>query len=81
MNNEQIYSIISQGLDVANKKGCFSLEESHHVGNALIGLQKALFPNGMPKEPTKENATKKLPTKRNQVKVKSINQNGTNKGK
>jgi len=44
MNNEQIYSILSQGLDIANKKGCFNLDESATIANALMQLKQVLNP-------------------------------------
>jgi hypothetical protein len=42
MNNEQIYSIVGQGLDIANKKGCFNLEESATIAQALFQLKEVL---------------------------------------
>jgi len=42
MNNEQIYSIVGQGLDIANKKGCFNLEESATIAQALAELKQIL---------------------------------------
>jgi len=42
MNNEQIYSIVGQGLDIANKKGCFNLEESATIAQALMKLKEVL---------------------------------------
>ena len=50
MNNEQIYSILSQGLNIANTKGCFNLDESATIAQALIELKKVLDI----KEPIKE---------------------------
>ena len=40
MNNEQIYSILGQGLNIANTKGCFNLDESAMIAQALIELKK-----------------------------------------
>jgi len=42
MNNEQIYSILGQGLDIANKKGCFNLDESATIAQALFQLKEVL---------------------------------------
>jgi hypothetical protein len=42
MNNEQIFAIISQGLNKANKSGVFDLKESASVVSALSELQKVL---------------------------------------
>lgn len=42
MTNEQIYSILGQGLDMATKKGAFSLQDAKVIADALIELQKAL---------------------------------------
>jgi hypothetical protein len=44
MNNEQIYSILGQGLNIANQKGCFNLEESATLANALMQLKQVLNP-------------------------------------
>lgn len=59
MNNEQIYAIVSQGLNIANQKGCFNLEESHQISSALIELQKVLntkIEKLLPKPTTTRNA-------------------------
>lgn len=42
MNNEQIYSILGQGLDIANKNGAYSLADSKAIADALIELGKVL---------------------------------------
>ena len=42
MNNEQIYSILGQGLNIANTKGCFNLEESATIAQALFQLKEVL---------------------------------------
>lgn len=42
MNNEQIYSILGQGLDMANKNGTYSLADSKAIADALIELGKVL---------------------------------------
>ena len=42
MNNEQIYSILGQGLDMANKNGTYSLADSKAIADALIELAKVL---------------------------------------
>ena len=42
MNNEQIYSILGQGLNIANTKGCFNLEESATIAQALLQLKEVL---------------------------------------
>jgi len=52
MNNEQIYSILGQGLDMANKKGTFSLADSKAIADALIELGKVLGLNQEQQAPT-----------------------------
>ena len=42
MNNEQIYSILGQGLNIANTKGCFYLDESATIAQALLQLKEVL---------------------------------------
>lgn len=42
MNNEQIYSILGQGLNIANTKGCFNLDESATIAQALLKLKELL---------------------------------------
>ena len=42
MNNEQIYSILGQGLNIANTKGCFNLDESATIAQALLQLKEVL---------------------------------------
>lgn len=42
MNNEQIFSILGQGLDMANKNGTYSLADSKAIADALIELGKVL---------------------------------------
>ena len=44
MNNEQIYSILGQGLNIANTKGCFNLDESATIQQALLQLKSILIP-------------------------------------
>jgi hypothetical protein len=44
MNNEQIYSILSQGLDIATQKGCFNLNNASQIANALFHLNEILNP-------------------------------------
>ena len=40
MTNEQIYSILGQGLNIANTKGCFNLDESATIAQALFQLKE-----------------------------------------
>ena len=42
MNNEQIYSIVGQGLDIATQKGVFNLGDAKLVADALLELKKVL---------------------------------------
>ena len=42
MNNQEIYSILGQGLNIANTKGCFNLDESATIAQALMQLKKVL---------------------------------------
>ena len=42
MNNEEIYGIVSQGLNIANTKGCFNLDESATIAQALMKLKEVL---------------------------------------
>ena len=42
MNNQEIYSILSQGLNIANTKGCFNLDESATIAQALLQLKEVL---------------------------------------
>jgi hypothetical protein len=42
MNNEQIFAIISQGLNKATKSGNFDLKEADVIIAAIKELQKAL---------------------------------------
>lgn len=42
MNNEEIYGIVSQGLNIANTKGCFNLDESATIQQALFQLKEVL---------------------------------------
>jgi hypothetical protein len=42
MNNEEIYGIVSQGLNIANTKGCFNLDESATIQQALFKLKEIL---------------------------------------
>ena len=42
MNNEEIYGIVSQGLNIANTKGAFNLDESAIVQKALLELKSVL---------------------------------------
>ena len=44
MNNEEIYGIVSQGLNIANQKGCFNLDESATIAQALMKLKSVLIP-------------------------------------
>ena len=42
MNKEEIFSIVSQGLNIANTKGAFNLDESAIVQKALLELKEIL---------------------------------------
>ena len=42
MTNEQIYSIVGQGLDIATQKGVFNLGDAKLVADALLELKKVL---------------------------------------
>lgn len=42
MNNEQIYGILGQGLDIATQKGVFNLSDAKLVADALLELKKVL---------------------------------------
>ena len=42
MTNEQIYSILGQGLDIATQKGVFNLSDAKLVADALLELKKVL---------------------------------------
>ena len=42
MNNQEIYSILGQGLNIANTKGCFNLDESATIAQALFQLKEVL---------------------------------------
>ena len=42
MNNEQIYSILGQGLDIATQKGVFNLNDAKMIADALIQLKEVL---------------------------------------
>jgi hypothetical protein len=42
MNNEQIFAIISQGLNKANKSGNFDLNEADKIISAIKELQRVL---------------------------------------
>ena len=42
MNNEEIYGVVSQGLNIANTKGAFNLDESAIVQKALLELKSVL---------------------------------------
>jgi hypothetical protein len=42
MNNQEIYSILGQGLNIANTKGCFNLDESATIAQALLQLKEVL---------------------------------------
>lgn len=42
MNNEQIYSIVGQGLDIATQKGVFNLSNAKLVADALLELKRVL---------------------------------------
>lgn len=42
MTNEQIYSIVGQGLDIATQKGVFNLSNAKLVADALLELKRVL---------------------------------------
>jgi hypothetical protein len=42
MNKEEIYSIVNQGLNIANKSGAFTLDESALLQKALVELKQIL---------------------------------------
>ena len=42
MNNETIYGILGQGLDIATQKGVFNLSDAKLVADALIELKRVL---------------------------------------
>jgi hypothetical protein len=42
MNNEQIYSILGQGLDIATQKGVFNLSDAKVIADTLIELKRVL---------------------------------------
>ena len=42
MNKEEIFSIVSQGLNIANTKGAFNLDESAIIQKALLELKSVL---------------------------------------
>ncbi len=42
MNNEEIYGVVSQGLNIANTKGAFNLDESAIIQKALLELKSVL---------------------------------------
>jgi hypothetical protein len=42
MNNEEIYSILGQGLDIATQKGAFNLNNAKAVADALLELKRVL---------------------------------------
>lgn len=42
MNKEEIYGVVSQGLNIANTKGAFNLDESAIVQKALLELKSVL---------------------------------------
>ena len=48
MNNEQIYSMVGQGLNIATQKGCFNLHDAKAIADALIELGKILGINEQP---------------------------------
>ena len=50
MTNEQIFSIVGQGLDIATQKGVFNLSDAKVIADTLIELKKVLDI----KEPIKE---------------------------
>lgn len=42
MNNEQIFTILVQGLDMATQKGVFNLTDAKTIADALIQLKEVL---------------------------------------
>ena len=44
MNKEEIFSIVSQGLNIANQKGAFTLDESAVIQKSLLELKAILIP-------------------------------------
>jgi len=42
MNNEQIFTILGQGLDMATQKGVFNLSDAKTIADALIQLKQVL---------------------------------------
>jgi hypothetical protein len=42
MNKEEIFSIVNQGLNIANKSGAFTLDESALLQKALLELKSIL---------------------------------------
>ena len=42
MNNEMIYGILGQGLDLATQKGVFNLGDAKLVADALLELKRVL---------------------------------------
>jgi hypothetical protein len=44
MNKEEIFGIVSQGLNIANTKGAFNLDESAVIQKALLELKSVLIP-------------------------------------
>jgi hypothetical protein len=44
MNKEEIYGVVSQGLNIANTKGAFNLDESAIIQKALLELKSVLIP-------------------------------------
>ena len=44
MNKEEIFGIVSQGLNIANTKGAFNLDESAIIQKALLELKSVLIP-------------------------------------
>ena len=42
MNKEEIFGIVSQGLNIANTKGAFNLDESAIIQKALLELKSVL---------------------------------------
>ena len=42
MTNEQIFTILGQGLDMATQKGVFNLNDAKTIADALIQLKEVL---------------------------------------
>jgi len=42
MNEIDVYGIVSQGLNIANQKGAFNLDESATIAQALLKLKELL---------------------------------------